>query len=591
MNLVFMHFMLATLASSVGILLVLLVKVGLKKHMSARWQYNLDLLSLVLLAMPLIPRRFFSFSNLGNWLNTMQFEDRAVTGIAVVEGVEPVYGMGWIQDFAVSVESSAQGYFLNIFVAIWIVGVITLTIVMLRGNRKLQLIKESAKPVEDRELLSLFSYCKAEIGIRRNPLLRLSVLAKTPMAVGFFRTLIILPAGAISMRDARYAMMHELTHYKNKDIKINAIMSLFQILYWFNPLVYLVFNQMRIDRELACDTAVLKMLPRESHIAYGKTLLNFVDRQPRSAVFFLAAGLCGSKTQIVKRVKHIASYTAESAFSKVKSVCIFALMGIVVLCQIPILSALAGNNDSRFNFQVDNVQYADLSHFFGDFEGSFVLYDLDTGVYTIHNRDMSVTRVSPSSTYKIFSALIALETGVLDAGNSLQEWDGVVHHFDAWNQNQNLASAMQYSVNWYFQNIDAQVGIEELYFYLSLLSYGNRDLSGGMDFWIESSLRISPVEQVGLLRDFYLNSTVFATEHVDTLKDVLRLSERNGAVLSGKTGTGIINGRFVSGWLIGYVENNGRGFIFATYIQGEDNAGGSAAAGITLSILEDKGIF
>jgi len=52
-----------------------------------------------------------------------------------------------------------------------------------------------------------------------------------------------------------------------------------------------------------------------------------------------------------------------------------------------------------------------------------------------------------------------------------------------------------------------------------------------------------------------------------------------------------VNGKIINGWFVGYVENNGHAFIFATNIQGEDNAGGSAAVQITLSILEDKGIY
>jgi len=153
-------------------------------------------------------------------------------------------------------------------------------------------------------------------------------------------------------------------------------------------------------------------------------------------------------------------------------------------------------------------------------------------------------------------------------------------------------SAMQNSVSWYFQDIDAQVGVEELTSYYTQLSYGNHDLSRGTtDYWMESSLLISPVEQVELLTDFYQNDTIFKSEHVDTLKSILRLSEKDGAVLSGKTGTGSVNGKVINGWFIGYVENNGHTFIFATNIQGEDNAGGSAAVQITLSILKDKGIY
>jgi len=577
------------LLSSIGIALILLVKKVLKNHISARWQYNLGLLFFILLVIPFIPGSVFASLNIGSGFNGIQLAE--TTALVVNEATAPTYPTNWLQDFAVQVYRSQEGHLALVLVAMWIVGVIASAVIAWLNSRNLRLIKESAKPIEDKKILDLFMRCKAEVGVKGNVLLGASVLVKTPMTIGLFKTIILLPAAEISLTDMRHVLLHELVHCKNRDIQISGLMCLFQMLYWFNPLVYLAFKQMRLDRELACDAYVLDMLPAEAHISYGKTLLNFASTWWQPTIF--AADIGGSKPQIVRRIKAITSHTTDTSLQKLKSICVFALMGILIFVQIPILAVFANSSDTdKFDFQAENVLYSDLSHFFDGIEGSFVLYDLDTGVYTIHNRDVSTTRVSPNSTYKIFSALIALQTGVLQADNSFMAWDGENHPFEAWNQDQNLATAMRYSVNWYFQNFDRQVGLESLYYYLA--SYGNSNLSGGIaDFWIESSLRISPVEQVQLLTDFYRNDTVFETRHVNAVKDVLQLQENNGAVLSGKTGTGFVNGIVANGWFIGYVENSGRTFVFATYIQslGDGNAGGSVAAGITLSILEYKGIF
>ena len=559
MSAFFSYFIPATMITSVGILLILLVKKGFKKHISARWQYKLDLLFFVMLVLPFIPGGFSAYLGIGNWLNIFSFERAATINTTVVPGQGAGFanGMGWLQDFAVSVSRAAPEYLSMTFIAIWAVGIFTFTAIALLCHRKLRLVKESVKPVKDEEMLSLFLRCRNEIGVKGSILLGSSVLVKTPMTVGIFKTQIILPAKKVSLNDARYAMLHELVHCKNKDVLINGIMCLFQILYWFNPLVCLAFKQMRLDRELACDTSVLEILPEEAHINYGETLLNFASASSRPSVYFFTATMGGSKRQIIKRIEYIASYTAKSGMSKIKGICAFVIMGLIIFCLIPILSLIANDDDTRFHFHAENVLYQDFSSFFGGLEGSFVLYDVDAGLYIIHNRDKSITRVSPNSTYKIFSTLIALETGVLEAKDTFRQWNGALHPFDAWNQDHNLASAMRYSVNWYFQDLDAQVGIEVLRSYLTQLSYGNHNLSGGiLDFWIESSLRISPIEQVRLLRDFYQDNTIFETEHINTLKEALRLSERNGAALSGETGTGFLNDGTANGWFIGYVENN-----------------------------------
>jgi len=577
------------LLSSIGIILILLVKKVLKNHISARWQYNLGLLFFILLAIPFIPGSVFASLNIGN--RFIAYTPQAAAFIS--EGATAVYETGWLNDFAVTVERSAEWYLPQVLIILWLAGVVISAVIMLSNNRTLRFIRESVKPIEDKKILGLFAHCKTEVGFKGDVALGTSVLVKTPMTVGLFKPTIILPTAEISFADTRHALLHELVHCKNRDIQINGAMCLFQILYWFNPLVYLAFKQMRLDRELACDAFILDMLPAENHGCYGKTLLNFAKTLPNTTIF--AADMGGKKPQVVKRIKAIASYTADTGLLKFKSICVFALLVLLILGQIPVLAAFANSNDTdRFHFQSDNIIDSDLSHFFNGVEGSFVLFDLETGIYTIHNRSMSTTRVSPNSTYKIFSALIALQEGVLQADNSFVAWNGENHPFDAWNWDQTLTTAMRHSVNWYFQNFDAQVGLESLYYYLSQISYGNRNLSGGIaNFWIESSLRISPIEQVQMLTNFYRNNTIFDAAHVNSVKDVLRLQESGNAVLSGKTGTGFVNGQAtnVNGWFVGYVENGGRTFVFATYIQGEGNASGSVAAGITLSILEYKDIF
>jgi bla regulator protein BlaR1 len=151
---------------------------------------------------------------------------------------------------------------------------------------------------------------------------------------------------------------------------------------------------------------------------------------------------------------------------------------------------------------------------------------------------------------------------------------------------------MESSVNWYFQELDDRIGQDRLQAYLQQIGYGNENLSGGATpYWLESSLLISPVEQVNLLKALYTNQFGFQETHVETVKDAIRLAEKDGKVLSGKTGTGSVNNQNINGWFIGYVEDSGNTYFFATNIQSKGTSNGSTAAEITLSILRDKGIY
>ena len=104
-------------------------------------------------------------------------------------------------------------------------------------------------------------------------------------------------------------------------------------------------------------------------------------------------------------------------------------------------------------------------------------------------------------------------------------WDGTLYPFESWNQDQTLASALSVSANWYFQELDRQMGTDVIRSRIREIGYGNENISGSPDsYWMESGLKISPIEQVKLLTDLYRNTFDFAPENIRAVKDSLRLS-------------------------------------------------------------------
>lgn len=223
---------------------------------------------------------------------------------------------------------------------------------------------------------------------------------------------------------------------------------------------------------------------------------------------------------------------------------------------------------------------------------SFVLYQPSLDTWSIWGEEKSRMRVSPNSTYKIYSALLALEKGTITPDASLLPWDEKAYPFESWNQDQDLDSAMKNSVNWYFQELDRKAGLSSIQDFLNQIDYGNKNISGGPDtFWMESSLKISPIEQVRLMADFYNNTFGFRDSSVQAVKDSMCITKEDGYALYGKTGTGNLEGKDVNGWFTGYVETLGVPSFFAVNIQGEDHADGTAASQIALDVLAQMNLM
>ena len=580
----------------IGILLT--AKRIFKNNLSSRMQYNLWFLLLGLLAVPFIPFRLIGFLHIFSWLRYLRSSPASVAGTAMEEsaGINPAGNADWMNDFALSVNNETPSIAGYLLLGIWIVGILAMIILMIRSSLRLHSLQKSALPLQNKEVRRLYNRCLEEMDLCRDIPVYSTAFLKSPIIVGLLKPRIYLPIHLISNEcnesDLRYMLLHELQHYRHHDAAGNILMNLAAVIYWFNPLVWYSLKEMRNDREIACDTSVLKMLKEDDYEDYGNTLINFAEKVSLTP-FPFAAGLGGNMQQMKRRIINIASYEKPTFVKRLKGMTAFTLTAVLLIGLAPFLSTYAADRSHyQWHSSAENISYADLSAYFGDYEGSFILYDLENDTWNIHGMEYAALRVAPNSTYKIYDALFGLEEGVITPENSFIAWNGESYPFEAWNVDQTLQSAMNASVNWYFQSLDRQLGKSALQSYLDAIGYGNQDISGKLSsYWMESTLKISPIEQVELLTSLYQNDFDFTPEHIQAVKNSIRLSDSDTGTLYGKTGTGGINGQDISGWFVGYVETTGRTYLFATNIKADSSATGSVAAEITMSILSDLQIW
>lgn len=594
------HFFFCNLLISILIGAVLLIKKTAGNHLSGICQYRIWFFLPLILALP-----FLSFRPAGFFRRLLPL----LSSIRAVLPSEPDAAApfiaapsppsaDWIRDFSVSVVRTHVPFAAYLPSVLWAAGMLAMTGFLIRSRIRLYRLERSALPLQNRKIRSLYETCRSQMRIRRHIPVCSTAFLQSPVIVGVFRPRIYLPIHLIADHresDIRYMLLHELQHYKHKDAFINCLINLAAILYWFNPVIWYALTEVRTDREIACDTCVLQMLEPDEYLAYGNTLLNFARKLSRSP-FSLAAGIGGSAGQIRKRILHIASWRPLTGWRRLRESLIFTAIAALIwesAAWFPVSASDTGASLPKNAI----VQREDLSDFFAGQTGCFVLYDLGADTWHIYNESLAAKRVPPDSTYKIYSALFALESKTITPDASSLSWDGCFRPFSEWNRDQTLASAMHHSVNWYFQELDQRAGIDALKEFYRTIGYGNQDLSGGIsEFWMESSLKISALEQVQLLKKFYTNEWGLEDEHVQTVKEALRLSDPehsglDGAVLSGKTGTGIVNGQSVNGWFIGYAESHGNTWFFALNLQGNDHADGLTAGEITRKILADRQIL
>ncbi len=218
-----------------------------------------------------------------------------------------------------------------------------------------------------------------------------------------------------------------------------------------------------------------------------------------------------------------------------------------------------------------------LEGLFNDYKGCFVLYDQNQDTYFRYNEITCNKRYGPMSTFKVPNSLIALESGILKDENTVTKWDSIRNPANdwwaglKWDQDQNLQTAFERSVVWYYQEIAKQIERKEYESYLKNINYGNTKIGDQVDFfWLDGSLQISANEQIEFLKSFYNNKFEFSENTSNIVKKIFLRTETNNYRLSYKAGGGDIDYNTFIGWLIGYVEKEDNVYYFAMNIITDD---------------------
>ena len=238
----------------------------------------------------------------------------------------------------------------------------------------------------------------------------------------------------------------------------------------------------------------------------------------------------------------------------------------------------------------------------------FLLHEVGVGEVRRAPAEVCRTRVAPQSTFKIPHALAALDAGVITGADAAFAYDGSPQSFDAWRRDHTLATAMRFSVVWWFQRVAEQLGPTREQDYLKRFAYGNADPSSGLTtFWLGESLAISPDEQAQFLLRLFANQLPVNEHAMRTVRAVLvqpaglvvnAAGEHAfvgtwppGTVVSAKTGGGRDrSGRQVR-WLVGHVSREGRSWVFVSCVIGDDKTTPLAAVDLAAGALRREGVL
>ena len=256
------------------------------------------------------------------------------------------------------------------------------------------------------------------------------------------------------------------------------------------------------------------------------------------------------------------------------------------------MSMVILNSCSVNNANIDNS----LKPFFDSakVDGCFTLFNNATGKITVYNLKLDTMRTLPASTFKIVNSLIGIETGRIVDENMVIKWNGVKSMRPEWDKDLNMKEAFKVSAVPYYQEVARRIGRDTMQQWLDTLKYGTIKINGPIDsFWLNNTLKISPDEQLGLLKKLYFNKLPFQKRSQQIVRDVMLQEDNTQYKLSYKTGWGTDEKGLQTGWVVGWIEENNHVYFFVTLVKSPDQNIDMAGVRlrITKGILSKLGFF
>jgi beta-lactamase class D len=164
----------------------------------------------------------------------------------------------------------------------------------------------------------------------------------------------------------------------------------------------------------------------------------------------------------------------------------------------------------------------------------------------------------------------------------------------AWNKDMNMREAFAVSNVGFYQELARRIGRDTMQRMLDSIGYGNKKIGDKIDrFWLDNSLKISPDEQLGLVKKLYFRQLAFQNREQEIVKDMMIREKTDKYILAYKTGWGQTEKGNQLGWMVGWIEENRHPYFFVLNVESADPGIDmvNVRLNILKSILKEKGFF
>ncbi len=246
-----------------------------------------------------------------------------------------------------------------ILCAVWLLGFCKLLFRYIRQYRKAIYSVEYYAELWDERTNALLEQVQQQAGRKIKVQGYTALNIESAFGVGVLHKRIILPDRDYTESELRYVLLHEYTHFLNHDTIVKLLVTLFCIIFWWNPVVYLLQKDLEQTLEIKCDLSVAQTLNEKECAAYLRTILSLMKQTGRKhRLPFTATALfkTDAQAEIKERFATVMAYSAHQHHRAASAMFtgVFAVLLIASYAVLPQPKFEAPNNEKDGRIEFDS---------------------------------------------------------------------------------------------------------------------------------------------------------------------------------------------------------------------------------------------
>jgi beta-lactamase regulating signal transducer with metallopeptidase domain len=270
----------------------------------------------------------------------------ALLAIALLPFVTAFTGSAALLGGIASSKITVSAFWALLLFSAWALAAGVAALRLLAGLYRVSRMRAGCTPIDISQFDPLLTATIRHFSDSRSISVATSEQLRVPTALGFWKPMIVIPAWALrdlSSDELRIILIHEFAHLRRRDDWTNLLQKIVRAIFFFHPAVWWIDARLSLEREMACDDAVLAETSNPR--AYASCLVSLLEKSSLKRGWAMAHAAVDRAREASLRIAQILDRSRPATTRLSRPVLglagLFSLAGVVLLACSPRLVVVA----------------------------------------------------------------------------------------------------------------------------------------------------------------------------------------------------------------------------------------------------------